>query len=222
MSAHCQLPAAGCRLRGPADGALPADLPRRSAPARRHRAGDRRRRVAQARAARRGRDCALPRREDALVPREPREGLLPLLRLSRRRRRDQVRGAAREGRLPRSRPHAGGPVRPDGARGARDASRAAPPRRSARRCSRCTRWQPRGSVRSSNPPQAPGCASSSPRATSARRPSRTLGIGFAPPAREALKAHLIERGLRHAAAAAGGPRRPARQRAKSSTGSATG
>ena len=94
---------------------------------------------------------------------EPREGLLPLLRLRRRRRRDQVRRAAREGQLPGSRPHAGGQVRPDGARGARDGVERHQPRRSARRCSRCTRSRPRGSARSFDPPQAPGCASSSPR-----------------------------------------------------------
>ena len=77
------------------------------------------------------------------------------------------------------------PVRAGDARGRRDARRAAPARRSARRCSRCTRmaaaWFRAQLARRR---QAPGCASSSTRAASARRPSRTLGLGFAPSTRD--------------------------------------
>ena len=86
-------------------------LSRRLASARRHRAGGRRRRVAQAIRRHVERALSVSRREDAVVPRQPREGLLPLLRLRRRRRRDQVRRAAREGQLHRGRPDAGDALR---------------------------------------------------------------------------------------------------------------
>ena len=79
---------------------FPADLHRRPEVAGRHRAGGPGVRAA----AEGGRDVegtvSVPRREDAVVPRQPREGVLPLLRLRRRRRRLQVPRAAREGRLP--------------------------------------------------------------------------------------------------------------------------
>ena len=56
----------------------------------------------------------VPRREDPVVPRQPREGVLPLLRLRRRRRRHQVRGDAGEAGVHRRRPPARPQVRPDG------------------------------------------------------------------------------------------------------------
>ena len=72
---------------------------------------------------------SVSRREDAVVPRQPREGLLPLLRLRRRRRRDQVHRAAREGQLHRGRADAGatrfGLAMPGGAGRGRRAARAA-------------------------------------------------------------------------------------------------
>ena len=77
-------------------------LRRRPEVARRHRAD----RPGARPAAQGGRDVegAVPvsRREDTVVQRERRQGVLPLLRLRRRRRRDQVRRAERQGQLPRS------------------------------------------------------------------------------------------------------------------------
>ena len=65
----------------------------------------------------------VPQREDAVVSRQPREGVLPLLRVQHGRRRHQVRRAAREGRLPRSGADAGSPFRAGHSRRLRGARR---------------------------------------------------------------------------------------------------
>ena len=122
---------------------------------------------------------SVSRGEDAVVPRQPGEGLLPLLRLRRRRRRLQVPRAAREGRLPRTPcgcwrgasawplpEPVPTPTRAD-ARGARSAAQAA---RGRARLLQGAAGRARG--------RAGAARSSSGRAASHDR--RSSGIGYAP------------------------------------------
>ncbi len=99
---------------------------------------------------------SVSRREDAVVPRQPRQGLLPLLRLRRRRRRVQVPRAARKGRVPGCRQAARAALRPDAAGAGADRRSARQRRRARRRCSRCTKRRPSGSGSSLRPPLARG------------------------------------------------------------------
>ena len=92
----------------------------------------------------------VPRREDAVVHRQQGQGLLPLLRLRRRRRRLQVHGAAGQGRLPGGGPQPRAALRHSDprTRSQRRTARDRPP--NARRWSRFTRSRSRISASSSN------------------------------------------------------------------------
>ena len=140
----------------------------------------------------------VPQREDAVVQRQSREGLLPLLRLRRRRRRLQVSRAAREGRLPGRGADAGAEVR-------RRASRAGRRRRRRRcaarfgaareRCSRRTRSRRR--ISRSSWRRRPAAARAAQLAERGVTPQtiEQLGLGFAPNSRDGLKQRLLKQGF---------------------------
>ena len=162
-------------------------LPRRPATPGRHRPGRAGVRVAAAGRQQLQGAVPVPQREDAVVQRQPRAGLLPLLRLRRRRQRLQVRRAARASRASPRRcgcwrrssacacRRRGRAARPGGGRRARGAAemhevaaafyreRAGGVRRRAGAAASC--WS------------SAGCDP---------RPSSRLGSGFAPPGRDAL------------------------------------
>ena len=136
----------------PAHAEVPPVVHRRGPRRRRHRRGDPGLRVAaQGRRQLQG-PVPVPHREVAVVHGQPRQGLLPLLRLPGGRRRLQVRRAAGEARLPGHGPAGRAEVRhPDArARGRRGAGRERGRTRGA--AAGFTRWRRRGSPSSSPPP----------------------------------------------------------------------
>ena len=176
---------------------FPQTVHRRPPPAGEHRAGRAGLRAAQEG----GHDLqgalSVSLREDAVVSRQPREGLLPLLRMRRGRRRLQVPRAAREGGVSGRGADAGAEVRRAAAREERGRRRGRRRRRQAcgKSCSRCTKWRRRTSASSSPVLRARGPASSSRSAASPRPPMDALGLGFAPGGRDGLKARLLKQGF---------------------------
>ena len=193
-------------------GSLPAAVHRRPEAARRHRRRHSGLRVAEEDGRHLQGSLPVSRREDAVVPCQPRQGLLPLLRLRRRRRRLQVPRAAREGRLPGRGQAARAAVRHD-APGAGTDRRAARQRRRARDAAQGPRSG--GGVvpaSSSRRRPAPASAVRSPTAASPTRRAQALGLGFAPRARDALKQALLKQGFSQSVLLAGRPARAARRR----------
>ena len=149
------------------------------------------------------RAVSVSRREDAVVPRQPRQGVLPLLRLRRRRRRLQVSRAAREGRVPGRGEAAGAAVR-HAAAGARSRATSSAPSAAERETllkihEAAAAWF-RAAARLARPARA--CGSRSPTAASPTATGDGAGLGFAPPARDGLKQALLDAGLLAGAAPA--------------------
>ena len=156
--------------------------------------------------------CPVSRGEDAVVPRQRRQGILSLLRVRRQGRCLRVRQAARQDHVSRGRP-AGG--RAGRRAGPRAGGWSAGPREQARPGNAAAR--PRGGR------HVVSRAVGSPLTERPRRrllASRgvtpatieLLGMGYAPPSREALKTKLLARRLRRRFAGEDGTGRRARRR----------
>ena len=195
------------------DGPIPPAVHRRSAPAGEHRAGRAGVRAAQARGHDVQRTLPVSLRENAVVQRQPGEGLLPLLRLRRRRRCVQVPRAAREAGIPGRREDARAEIRRRPARADRGRRRRRPTRFGASRGDAqdprdrrsLLRRAARGRGRRARAPAAEGSRHQRADDSAARARLRAAIAGCAekPP---------VEAGLHAAAARAERPRRPARQR----------
>ena len=165
--------------------ALPPAVHRRPEAPRRHRRGDSGLRLAQEDRRHLQGALSVPRREDAVVPRQPRQGVLPLLRLRRRRRRLQVPRAARQGRVRRRGEAAGAALRDDRCPELEQSDEQRAERgRARRRCSRSTSRRRPGSASSWRRRRARGSGQLIESRGVSAATSEALGLGFAPPGRD--------------------------------------
>ena len=165
----------------------------------------------------------VPRREDAVVSRQPGQGLLPLLRLRRRRRRLQVPRAAREGRLPRRGEAARAALRHDDSGSWNRPTSSGPS--AAEREALLKVHEVGGRVVPRAAGLAAGARASGGRSRTAASPTRpveALGLGFAPPSRDGLKDALLKQGFSQATAACGPVCSSSAMTAPSSIGSGIG
>ena len=137
---------------------------------------------------------SVPSGEDAVVQRQPGQGVLQVLRLRRRRRRRQVRRAAAEGLVSRGRAVPGAAGRHGGSRDRRAGRRIGRRRPSARHWSSCTRGARRSFRSSCRRPAGAGRGGNSRARALRHETMATFGYGYAPAAgRETLHGRFADR-----------------------------